>query len=151
MFKITSTRAIDWAGFDFKLHRGDNVLESPSAVPAELRGKLERFRKLGLVAFEDTDWTGTAKLADLTEVQLFAKDKAALADLAKAEGISVPDGASKKQLVEALVPKCKPRLRLEDPAPADDKKAEAGKPEGAKRGGKPSPTGPVSGSTTVTG
>jgi hypothetical protein len=155
MFQITSTRPITWPGFDFKLERGINEIESRRAVPPELRPKLLRFRALKLIDFagdfSEEALKETTKLAELTQRQLYAKDKAALAELAKAEGIAVPEGASKKQLVEALEPKCKPLPKLEEPLaekPAEGDKADDKGP--GKRGGRaPALSAPVSGETVV--
>lgn len=132
MFKITSTRPVTWPGF--ALLKGDNVFPSRKSVPAELWPKLARFRDLDILAFDlEFDKDGkpvgddSIKLDELTELQLFQMGKAELADLAKANGVTLGDDAKKAQLLEALVAKLPKR-----PAP-EEAKAEAGPDAGAPK------------------
>ena len=104
MLKITSTRDITWPALS--LVKGENVFPSRKSVPAELWPKLERFRGLGIVAFDDAkDGDDAVKLEELSEVQLFQMSKAELAEIAKANGIALADDAKKNVLLEALVAK----------------------------------------------
>lgn len=120
MFKIESTRPIEWPAF--KLRKGVNEFPTRRAVPEELWIKLDRLRSLNVISFEGPAEVGKEKLklAELTQVQLYALDKATLADLAKAEGVSVPDGAGKSALLAALENGAAPAVAPEptDPAPA---------------------------------
>ena len=141
MFKITSTRPVTWP--DLALVRGDNVFPSRKSVPAELWPKLERFRSLGILAF-DSRAEGEAEgivLAELSEQQLYQMDKGELSELAKANGIALGDDAKKKDLLDALVAK------LPKPAPAPAV-ASADATPSVKRGGK-RPDAPPSGAVTI--
>jgi hypothetical protein len=116
MFLIKSTQLMEWPGFGFTLRKGDNELLSRKAVPAVLWPKLDRFRKLGLLAFEGEAKAGEDKplvLAELTERQLYAMPKDQLLELARANGITAGDDAKKKELLDQLVPKAKPAPKLE--------------------------------------
>ncbi len=117
MFTIKSTRDITWP--EFALRKGENVLLSRKAVPAELWPKLDRFRSLKLIEFEgeaDAGKEEALKLEELTEVQLFDMGKIELAELAKHSGVHAK-GDSKKELLDALTPKAKQMLRLEHVEP----------------------------------
>lgn len=145
MFKINSTCAIDWRpDFDFALRKGDNVLTSRQAVPAELWTKLKRFRGLGIVAFEGEAEAGkdVVKLDELNEQQLFAMSKEELAELAAASSVTVDAGAKKAALIEAL----KAKLPKPPEQPAEDStQADAAKKRGGRRPADP----PVSSGTNV--
>lgn len=128
MFKITSTLAITWP--ELSLQKGENVFTSRKAVPESAWPKLERFRARKLLDFEGEAHAkdaALAKLEDVTERQLFDMGKEELLELARANGITAADDAKKKDLLDALVPKCKPLPKLE-PEPATDA---AGKPDAA--------------------
>jgi hypothetical protein len=110
MFTIKSTQLMEWPGFGFTLHRGDNVLPSRKAVPPKLWPKLERFRALKLLDFEgapNADKAEDTKLADLTQQQLYAMPFPELLALAKTSGIAAKN-PSKKALLDELVKKAKP-------------------------------------------
>jgi len=107
MFKITSTQVMEWPALQFTILKGNNVFTSRKAVPEKLWPKLDRFRALKLLDFEGKAEAGKdeIQLEELTEHQLFQMSKPDLVDLAKASSVSIPDGASKKTLLEALVAK----------------------------------------------
>lgn len=124
MFTIKSTQLMEWPALNFTLRKGENALTSRKAVPPELWPKLERFRTLKLLDFEGEAKPGGeddhAKLAELTQAQIYAMSKDDLAELAKREGVTVADGAKKKALLDALVAKL---AKVPDPAPPAEGKA----------------------------
>ncbi len=149
MFKITSTRPITWPGL--ALANGENVFPSRKSVPAELWPKLARFRALGLMSFElEFDKAGQPVgedagivLEELTEQQLFQMSKAELAELAKANGISLPEDAKKNVLLEALVAKLPKPVKAGESSPAlADAAPDAGAPKHHGKRGAP-PVSPV--------
>lgn len=102
-FTITSTRPIEWPSF--ALRKGENVFPSRRSVPVELWEKLDRWRGLKIVSFEGKAEVGPEdriRLDSLTQVQLYALDKASLGELAKAEGVELPADASKAMLLAQL-------------------------------------------------
>lgn len=148
MFKITATRPINWTWCSFALVKGDNEFTSRAAVPAELWTKLERLRGLGLVSYDDLaeGEKDGVKLEELKERHLYAMSKDELAELAKANGLSVKAsdesvGVKKKDLLDALVAK------LPKPTPAEQPATEAAPAAAKGKAKKPDPA--PSGTITV--
>lgn len=103
MFKITSTRPVEWPSF--VLRKGVNELASRKAVPVELWPKLARFRDLGILSFDGEAKVGPndgPKLDGLNQAQLYALSKDQLIELAKAEGMTVTDSTRKSELLAEL-------------------------------------------------
>ncbi len=129
MFRITNTHTADISWSNLVLTKGENVLLSRKQVPPELWPKLDRFRKLGLVQFDgDANALNDepSKLSDFDEARLFNMGKNELAELAKAH-VPVAEGASKRDLINALMAKMTPPPGLveERPAAAPDITANA--------------------------
>lgn len=145
MFKITSTQPINWTWASFALVKGENTFPSRQSVPAELWPKLKRFRDLEILEFDGEPAAGDDKivLEELTELHLFQMSKADLAELAKANGLTVApaeglDEPSKKLLLDALVAKLPAPPASEDPKVETQAVSKGKAPKGGQQ-----PVGPV--------
>lgn len=116
MFTIKNTHSQDITWPNLVIVKGENQFPSRAVIPAELWSKLDRFRSLGLLAFEGSAEAGKAEpmtLEGLKETDLSNMSRAELIELAHVAKVSVSPDADKTAHINAI------KVKLPGYVPAD--------------------------------